>query len=324
MELDRYSKITSDFHKKNIMVIGDLMLDKYFWGYTDRISPEAPVPIVDVDKIEYRPGGAANVALNLSSLGCEVIVVGFVGSDEDGSNLINDLKKHNINTENIIVSENRPTTVKTRIMSHDHQVIRVDFESKKDLSSQSIKKLSNILEKNISSVDGVILQDYNKGVLGKNNIELILDLARELDKNIYVDPKKDNFKSYLNVRLFKPNLIEFESAYRTKDKSIRSSGFHLKNEIAAELLLVTEGSKGVSLFDGKEYYHIPTKARKVHDVSGAGDTVISTFTLSDICGSTPKESAILANYVAGRVCEEVGVIPINITMLDEIFGYTRN
>ena len=324
MNLDRYGKITSNFHSKRIMVIGDLMLDKYYWGYTERISPEAPVPIVDVDRVDYRPGGAANVALNLSSLGCEVVLFGFIGSDNDGIKLIDVLKKQNVNCEDIIVSENRHTTVKTRVMSHDNQVIRVDFESKKDLSSQSIKKLSNVLEKNISSVDGVILQDYNKGVLGKNNIELILDLARKLDKNIYVDPKKDNFKSYLNVRLFKPNLIEFESAYRIKDKSIRSSGFHLKNEIAAELLLITEGSKGVSLFDGKEYYHIPTKARKVHDVSGAGDTVISTFTLSDVCGSTPKESAILANFAAGRVCEEVGVIPINITMLDEIFGYTRN
>ena len=324
MELDQYTKITSKFHKKRIMVIGDLMLDKYYWGYTNRISPEAPVPIVDVDKIDYRPGGAANVALNLSSLGCDVIVVGFVGSDEDGSILINDLKKHKINCENIIVSENRPTTVKARIMSHDHQVIRVDFESKNDLSSQSIKKLSNALEKNISYVDGVILQDYNKGVLSKNNIQLILDMSQVADKNVYVDPKKNNFKSYVNVRLFKPNLIEFESVFPKGDESIKSKGFCLKKEIMTELLLITEGPKGASLFDGKEYYHIPTKARKVHDVSGAGDTVISTFTLSDICGSTPKESAILANYAAGRVCEEVGVIPISIKMLDEIFGYKRN
>ena len=324
MNLDRYSKITSNFHNKRIMVIGDLMLDKYYWGYTDRISPEAPVPIVDVDRVDYRPGGAANVALNLSSLGCEVILFGFIGSDDDGVKLIDVLKKQNVNCEDIIVSENRHTTVKTRIMSHDNQVIRVDFETKKNLSKKSIDKLLAAIEKNILDVDGVILQDYNKGVLNKNNISSILDIANKSEKKIYVDPKKSNFKSYKNVRLFKPNLIEFENSYASKNESIERIGFELKNEINAEILLITQGPKGVSLYSGKDYHHIITKARKVHDVSGAGDTVISTFSLSDICEATPRESAILANFAAGRVCEEVGVMPINIKMLDEILGYNRN
>ena len=234
------------------------------------------------------------------------------------------MKKQNVNCEDIIVSENRHTTVKTRIMSHDNQVIRVDFESKKNLSNKSIEKLLAVIEKNILDVDGVILQDYNKGVLNKNNISSILDIANKSEKKIYVDPKKSNFKSYKNVRLFKPNLIEFENSYASKNESIERIGFELKNEINAEILLITQGPKGVSLYSGKDYHHIITKARKVHDVSGAGDTVISTFSLSDICEATPRESAILANFAAGRVCEEVGVMPINIKMLDEILGYDRN
>ena len=152
----------------------------------------------------------------------------------------------------------------------------------------------------------------------------ILDIANKSEKKIYVDPKKSNFKSYKNVRLFKPNLIEFENSYASKNESIERIGFELKNEINAEILLITQGPKGVSLYSGKDYHHIITKARKVHDVSGAGDTVISTFSLSDICEATPRESAILANFAAGRVCEEVGVMPINIKMLDEILGYDRN
>ena len=324
MNKTRYKKITSEFSNKTILVFGDLMLDKYLWGRTDRISPEAPVPIVDVNQIDYRPGGAANVALNLSTLGCKVIVVGLIGSDPDGDNLLKQLNKYNIDCNNIIISDSRHTTVKTRIMSQDQQVIRADYEIKTDISTKSTKELSNAVKSIINNVDGLILQDYNKGILNANNISSILDMANNEGKRVYVDPKKSNFSSFKDVRLFKPNLVEFYEGFGSNQDQIQNDGFQLKKEINTDIILITQGAAGVSLFETSNYHHIPTKARKVHDVSGAGDTVISTFALSDLCDANPKESAILANYAAGRVCEEVGVVPITLDMLNEIIKYDNN
>ena len=324
MEKSRYNKITSQFHKKTVLVVGDLMLDKYLWGRTNRISPEAPVPIVDVRNIDYRPGGAANVALNLSALGCNVIIIGIIGSDSDGKNLLNLLKKYNIDCSKIVISDNRYTTVKTRIMSQDQQVVRADYEVKTPLSDDSLEKLFNSFELAINKVDGLILQDYNKGIFDIKNIPEIINLANNTNKPIYVDPKNSNFTSFKNVRLFKPNLVEFCEGFDSNQNSIKKDGFQLKKELNADMIFITQGSDGASLFENSKYHHISTKARKVHDVSGAGDTVISTFALSDLCDANPKESAILANYAAGRVCEEVGVVPITLDMLNEIINYNNN
>ena len=324
MEKSRYNKITSQFHKKTVLVVGDLMLDKYLWGRTNRISPEAPVPIVDVRNIDYRPGGAANVALNLSALGCNVIIIGIIGSDSDGKNLLNLLKKYNIDCSKIVISDNRYTTEKTRIMSQDQQVVRADYEVKTPLSDDSLEKLFNSFELAINKVDGLILQDYNKGIFDIKNITEIINLANNVNKPIYVDPKSSNFTSFKNVRMFKPNLVEFCEGFESNQNSIKNDGFQLKKELNADMILITQGSDGASLFENSEYHHIPTKARKVHDVSGAGDTVISIFTLSDLCDANPKESATLSNYAAGRVCEEVGVVPITFNMLDEIVENYRD
>ena len=324
MEKSRYNDITSQFHKKTVLVIGDLMLDKYLWGHADRISPEAPVPIVEVSNIDFRPGGAANVALNLSSLGCNVIIIGVVGSDSDGGNLLNLLKKYKIDCSKIVISDDRHTTVKTRIMSQDQQVIRADYEVKTPLSDRLLKKLYQSLELLINNVDALILQDYNKGVFNIANIPEIIDLANSACKPIYVDPKNSNFKSFKNVRLFKPNLIEFFEGFDSNQSSIKNDGFQLKEELNADMVFITQGSDGASLFESSEYHHIPTKARKVHDVSGAGDTVISIFALSDLCDANPKEAAVLSNYAAGRVCEEVGVVPITLNMLNEIVENYRD
>ena len=324
MDKSRYNNITSKFDNRTVLVIGDLMLDKYLWGHTDRISPEAPVPIVEVNNIDYRPGGAANVALNLSSLGCDVIIIGVVGSDSDGKNLLNLLEKYKIDCSKIVISDDRCTTVKTRIMSQDQQVVRADYEDKTPLSDNLLKKIYQSLESVINNVDALILQDYNKGVFNISNIPEIISLANNASKSIYVDPKKTNFKSFKNVRLFKPNLVEFFKGYGSNQNSIKNDGFLLKKELNADLVFITQGSDGASLFEDSEYHHIPTKARKVHDVSGAGDTVISIFALSDLCEANPKESAILSNYAAGRVCEEVGVVPITLNMLNEIVENDRD
>ena len=320
MELNRFREITSGFADKNVLVVGDLMLDTYLWGEINRISPEAPVPIVEVKKIEYNPGGAANVALNLASLGCKVSLIGLIGTDAEGTILKNLLDQRNIICTDLVISESRPTTVKSRIIAHNQQVVRADREMNKDLSESSNDNLIKSVKAIIEDVDAVILGDYNKGVLNLISVKAIIDAANNAGKPVYVDPKESNFNAYKNVRLFKPNLSEFKNAY-IEDESLEVAGFQFKHEINAEILMITRGADGVSLFDGSDYHHFPTKARLVHDVSGAGDTVIATFTLSDICGASPEESVTLSNYAAGRVCEEVGVVPISLKMLDEMLSH---
>jgi len=320
---DRFNEITFEFDKKKILVIGDLMLDTYLWGHSERISPEAPVPIIQVNKVEHNLGGAANVALNLSSLGCEVYLIGIIGSDPEGEILKNLLDQSNIDFTPLVEFESRPTTVKSRIISHDQQVIRTDRELTHDLSDESNKELQGLVSSIINDVDGIILEDYNKGVLNAGSISKIINLVKDTDKPIYVDPKEKNFDLYKNVRLFKPNLSEFRSLYK-ENTSLEKDGFNLKKNINADILMITRSADGVSLFVDSDYYDIPTKARSVHDVSGAGDTVIATFTLSDLCGATPKESVLLSNFAAGRVCEEVGVVPISLTMLNEMIEHHNN
>jgi rfaE bifunctional protein kinase chain/domain len=320
---DRFNEITFEFDKKKILVIGDLMLDTYLWGHSERISPEAPVPIVQVNKVEHNLGGAANVALNLSSLGCEVFLIGTIGSDPEGEILKNLLDQSNIDFTPLVEFDSRPTTVKSRIISHDQQVIRTDRELTHDLSDESNNELQDLVSSIINDVDGIILEDYNKGVLNAGSISKIINLVKNTDKPIYVDPKEKNFDLYKNVRLFKPNLSEFRSLYK-ENTSLEKDGFNLKKNINADILMITRSADGVSLFVDSDYYDIPTKARSVHDVSGAGDTVIATFTLSDLCGATPKESVLLSNFAAGRVCEEVGVVPISLTMLNEMIEHHNN
>ena len=320
MELNRFREIASGFADRNVLVVGDLMLDTYLWGEINRISPEAPVPIVEVKKIEYNPGGAANVALNLASLGCKVSLIGLIGTDAEGTILKNLLDQRNIICTDLVISESRPTTVKSRIIAHNQQVVRADREMNKDLSESSNNNLIKSVKAIIEDVDAVILGDYNKGVLNLISVKAIIDAANNAGKPVYVDPKESNFNAYKNVRLFKPNLSEFKNAY-IEDESLEVAGFQFKHEINAEILMITRGADGVSLFDGSDYHHFPTKARLVHDVSGAGDTVIATFTLSDICGASPEESVTLSNYAAGRVCEEVGVVPISLKMLDEMLSH---
>ncbi|MBC8344944.1 MAG: D-glycero-beta-D-manno-heptose-7-phosphate kinase [Candidatus Marinimicrobia bacterium] len=320
MRFNRFQEITSGFAEKKVLVVGDLMLDTYLWGNAERISPEAPVPIVKVNKIEHNPGGAANVALNLASLGCQVSVIGLIGSDEEGKILTKILDQRNIVCTNLVESDNRPTTVKSRIIAHNQQVVRADREVVTDLSEISNKALAEAVKLNLDDVDAVVLEDYNKGVLNSFSIIDLIQMANKAGKPIYVDPKKDNFNLYKNVRLFKPNLVEFKNAY-AENESLEVAGFKLKNELNTDILMITRGSEGVSLFNGSDYHHIPTKARHVHDVSGAGDTVIAVFTLSDLCGATPEESVAVSNYAAGRVCEEVGVVPITLDMLNEMLDH---
>jgi len=308
----RYQSIIEQFSNENLLVIGDIMLDVYYWGKAERISPEAPVPIVDVTSKKSNPGGAANVALNIAELGGKVSLMGVVGNDSTGAILTKQFKKSKINISKLIKLNHFQTPVKTRVIAKDQQVLRID-EEKNDLNSQNILgKITSLLTQNLENYNGIILADYNKGFLSTDVIKFILSEAGKLKIPVYADPKYNNFFEYKGVRFFKPNTIEFSTAMGIEfsDKEFVKNGHRLQEKLDIEILLVTHGANGATLFTKSKYTEIPTKTQSVHDVSGAGDTVIATFALADLAGATPIESANLANIAAGIVCSKVGVVPI--------------
>jgi rfaE bifunctional protein kinase chain/domain len=296
------------------------MLDKYIWGSVDRISPEAPVPVVKVEKTDYHAGGAANVAENIHGLGGEVTLIGLIGDDPYGETLHSMLKKDHRYSFQSLIEANHQTTVKTRVMVQGQQVVRMDDEITDHPSSEITDALKVSITKSLTAVDGIILQDYEKGIFSKEMIQWIMIEANQNSIPVYVDPKETNYSAYSGARLFKPNLSEF---YKNVDSSsaFDSAAKSLRSDNQYEILLVTLGSNGMTLFYDKEKKKIPTQARSVHDVSGAGDTVIATFVLCDLCGVEPSDSAWLANIAAGRVCEEVGVVPVNTNTLIEIVNH---
>jgi rfaE bifunctional protein kinase chain/domain len=314
---EKIASVLSKFPDKNILVIGDIMVDAYYWGKTERISPEAPVPIVEVDKTNFNPGGAGNVALNLSTLGAKVSVIAIVGKENEGRILINQLNESAINTSKILSLDEYKTPIKIRVIAHDQQIVRIDQEKNSIKINKYFVQIEQKLEKGINEFDGIIIADYNKGLLSKKIITLILSKAKKNSIPVYVDPKNDNFFEYNNLRLFKPNESEFKNAVVKKYSEIKivKSGEKYLRDSDSDLLLITRGAKDSILFTKNENTKIPTMTQSVHDVSGAGDTVISVFTLADLSGSEPVESATIANVAAGIVCSKVGVVPIQIKEL---------
>ncbi|KAA3617411.1 MAG: D-glycero-beta-D-manno-heptose-7-phosphate kinase [Calditrichaeota bacterium] len=311
---NRGREIIESFQGKKILVIGDIMIDEYLTGKVTRISPEAPVPVVEIDHEILCFGGAANVALNIKSLGCEPLLVGLVGKDRMAENFASLMSENHLNTKGLVESTSRPTTVKTRIIGDNQHIARVDKETINAANKKEELGLKQRIEFLITQADAVILQDYNKGVLTKELISYAIDLCIKYKLHVSVDPKFTNFKSYKNTTIFKPNIIEAQQAVAKNfenDEEVEEAGFELLNMLNAESVLLTRGKKGLSLFEkNNTVTHIPTQARKVADVSGAGDTVISTVTCSSIGGATKQEAAVLANIAAGIVVEEVGIVPI--------------
>jgi rfaE bifunctional protein kinase chain/domain len=316
---DRLDQIQKGFTGKRIAVIGDLMLDRYFWGSVTRISPEAPVPIVEVSEESTRLGGAANVANNIASLGGVPLMIGVIGNDSGGEALRKLVAQKGFPTEGIVVDKSRPTTTKTRVIAHAQHVVRIDQEDKDDLSADVQAKVLKTLKKQIDKLDGIILEDYNKGVLTKELIHSVIRLAKERNKTITVDPKFNNFFEYQGVSVFKPNRKETEEVLGCRLQTIseiEKAARSLLSRLNAENVLLTLGEKGMLLVDRNgQYAHVETKARHVADVSGAGDTVIATLTMAMAAGATVRESAALANYAGGIVCGEVGIIPIERELL---------
>lgn len=315
-----------------IAVIGDVMLDKYVYGDISRISPEAPVPVIDTNRTEYKLGGAANVANNIKTLDAEPVLIGVIGNDHDAIEYLKVMKSLKLSTIGIFKDSSRPTTAKTRVISHSQHVLRVDNEKKHDLSSALRQKIITFIKKNIKKFNAVILQDYNKGVLNTELINHVLQICKKAGKPVYVDPKFRNFFEYKNVMVFKPNRKEVSDILAGSIDNLHSStiaGKTLIDKLNCEFLVLTRGEKGMMLFDKEKgktvVLNIPTKARKVADVSGAGDTVIAAIAVALAGGATMIEAVTIANISAGIVCEEVGIIPIyKKALLDSVNGKAKN
>lgn len=311
----RIDELLTSVRSKNIAVIGDVMIDRYIWGSVNRISPEAPVPVVEVESESTRLGGAANVANNITSLGAKAFLIGVVGNDNSGKEFRSILEQQGTSAEGIVTDETRPTTVKTRVIAHNQHVVRIDSEEKRDVDAATQEKIFAVVERHIKELDAIIIEDYNKGIIVKSLIRRIIDLANKHKTIVTIDPKFHNFFEYTNVTVFKPNKKESEEALGTKlltDEEVISAGKTLLSRLNAENVLLTRSEKGMSLFEKNgTVTHIPTKARKVADVSGAGDTVIATLTAMIASGASFAEAATLANYAGGIVCGEVGIIPID-------------
>jgi D-glycero-beta-D-manno-heptose-7-phosphate kinase len=308
----------SDFNKLNVLVIGDVMIDAYYFGKVDRISPEAPVPIVSVQNRENRLGGAANVALNIQALGATPILCAVIGNDDDGKLLNQLLEKQQLSNEGIITSTDRITTVKTRIIGNNHQVLRVDSETDKPLINSDnqlfIKQIKSLI--NSKKIDAVIFEDYDKGTITQEVIDNIVSLCNINNIPTTVDPKKRNFLSYKNVSLFKPNLKELKEGLNIEINprniiEVSEAVDLLNKSLNNTLNFITLSENGVFIKDDKESHHLAAHYRNIADVSGAGDTVISVASLCLALNQPPKMIAEISNLAGGLVCEKVGVVPID-------------
>ncbi len=310
----RAQQILDNAKGRRIAVIGDLMLDRYLWGRVSRISPEAPVPVVEIDSETIGLGGAGNVVSNLQTLGAWPIPFGAVGQDSAGEVLSGILKNICSDVRGILKISTRPTSEKTRIIASDQHVVRADRESVIDLKDDEADTLIAALEDVLPEVDAVIVQDYNKGVVTPRVIEGAVAAAKRQGVPIAVDPKFNNFFAFKGVTVFKPNTKEIEAVLGVRldsDAQIEQAGRTLFDRLGCRHILVTRGDQGMTLFhDPNKVEHIRTRAMKVHDVSGAGDTVISTLVVGMTGGGSLDESAVLANYAAGIACGEVGVVSI--------------
>lgn len=315
----KLNSLKNNFSGKRVAVIGDLMLDCYFWGGVSRVSPEAPVPVVEVDEEFFRFGGAMNVAYNILKLGGTPLPIGVIGNDNEGKIIRRLMKDSGINDKGIVIDPKRPTTAKTRVIADKQHIVRIDKEKTAAISLPTEKKILELLKKELKKLDAIILQDYNKGVLTENLIKQIIKLAESANIIVTVDPKFINFFSYKNVTVFKPNRKETEDVFGIRIKTeedITKVGFRLLEQLNCKYVLLTLGEKGIALFEkGKPERRVSTIARKVSDVSGAGDTVISTLTMALSAGAEIFDAAYLANYAGGLVCQEVGIVPIELNTL---------
>lgn len=295
------------------------MLDEFIWGDVSRISPEAPVPVVWERRHSFMPGGASNVASNIAGLGGEVVLGGVVGSDEASRRLKSLLKKRGIHLQHVLTDRHRPTTLKTRVVAHQQQLVRIDRELQDPLPSPLLGRLLSSIRRTLRGVDAVIIEDYGKGVVTPHLIRKIVAFAKKYSRIVAVDPKEDHFERYRGVTLLTPNRKEAYGALGEKDTThlpLKKVGREILKRLSCQAVLVTLGEEGMALFEKNgKMTHIPTVAQEVFDVSGAGDTVIATLTTALAAGASMRDAAFLANIAAGIVVGKVGIATVTVPEL---------
>lgn len=307
---ERYRTILDRVAGRRTLVLGDVMLDRYLWGNVSRISPEAPVPIVEVESESFRLGGAANVAHNVLGLDAVPLLFGVVGQDHGGELFRRELEARRLDSSGLLVDPSRPTSIKTRIVARHQQVVRADQESREEISTGIEDRLIDLCRARIGSIEACVISDYGKGVITRRLLDALLPEFRKAGITVCVDPKETHFFAYTGVSAITPNLLEagtaFGRALKT-DALLDEAGRDLRSKLDCEAVLITRGEKGMSLFEaGRPRLDIPTVAREVYDVTGAGDTVVSVYAVTRAAGATPAEAASLANHAAGIVVREVG------------------
>ncbi len=319
---ERLINLFDSFNNKNVLIIGDVMIDSYIWGKVERISPEAPVPIINVKKREDRLGGAANVALNVKSLGANAILCSVIGNDKNADLFLELLAQDNLSVQGILKSDTRITTKKTRVIGHHQQLFRVDEELDSNIDPSTTQELLGRIINEIDSkkIDVIIFEDYDKGVISEGLIQSVVSKAKEKSIPVVVDPKKRNFLSYKGVDLFKPNLKELKEGLKLdfdvhQSDELIAAALKLKSIIQVKSIMITLSELGVLICDENGNKIIPAHVRNISDVSGAGDTVISVAALALSSNVTLNTAAELANLAGGLVCEKVGVVPIDKTEL---------
>jgi len=315
-------KYIDGFSQAKIFVIGDIILDEYVWGDVSRISPEAPVPVVAVTRETKMLGGAANVIHNLATLGASPVLCGVIGEDGAGHEITTKIKEMGLKTDGIVPERGRPTSVKTRVVAQNQQVVRFDRERRSDISPESLGRILDIIKQNLDTIDGIVVSDYGKGVISSDLMKGLREMVRDDSVIIAVDPKTGNFEYYHEVDVITPNHHEagnFCHIDIVDNDSLMRAGRRMLGELNCRSVLITQGRDGMTLFEKEgKITHIPTVAKQVFDVTGAGDTVISTFSLGLASGLDLKSSAILSNFAAGIVVGEVGTSTVKAEELKRI------
>ncbi len=330
-EKKRFLEILSKFRKARIIVVGDFILDQFVWGSVSRISPEAPVPVVQVDRESYMPGGSLNVAHNIRSLSGEVYPCGVVGRDVYGRMLLKAMRKQGIETGGIVYDATRPTSLKTRVIAHSQQVVRFDREKTNDVSRSDLLKILKFVRANIAKAKVIVLEDYGKGVMQSFLLKEIVRLAKKYKKIILVDPKEKNFPHYQGVTCITPNRKEAYTGYEkmhprvNKTPTLEDVGWGLMKKLKTESVLITLSEDGMILFEkNKKITKIPTVVREVYDVSGAGDTVVATLALALASGAKMSEAAKIATLASGIVVGKLGTATVAPKELEKAIKEKRN
>lgn len=321
----RLSKFIDRFPKTRVLVVGDVVLDHYIWGKVSRISPEAPVPVVNVTREHLLLGGAANVVNNIRALGGAVSVCGVIGRDEAGGRLLQLLHTEGIRTEGLIVDGNRPTTIKTRVIAHGQQVVRFDRETKERIERDTHRRIFDYVGQQVSAgLDAIVISDYCKGVVTSDLVRDIVKLAKKRQVIVSVDPKVNHFGMYTGVAILTPNISEASIGSKIEidsERSLLKAGALLLKQLKCDAVLITRGEEGMSLFEqGGRVTHIPTVALEVFDVTGAGDTVIGALTLAMATGAKKVDAAKISNFAAGIVVGTVGTATVSPQQLKERIG----